>query len=98
MDKGQDCLFFDLDIIRLLEIQETTVFSDKVFKFNSYGWKQERNMVITNKNLYNIKKRTIKRKILIANIKAITVSTNEQSKEFVIHVPKEYDYRYTTPR
>ena len=32
------------------------------------------------------------------NIEAITISTDKQSDEFVVHVPLEYDYLYTTPR
>lgn len=31
------------------------------------------------------------------NIEAITISTDIRSDEFVIHVPLEYDYLYSTP-
>eukprot|EP00826_Nyctotherus_ovalis_P007527 TRINITY_DN1189_c0_g1_i18.p1 TRINITY_DN1189_c0_g1~~TRINITY_DN1189_c0_g1_i18.p1 ORF type:complete len:539 (+),score=134.93 TRINITY_DN1189_c0_g1_i18:73-1689(+) len=100
MRASQDYLSFstDLTILTLLEAHETIIFSDKVYKFNCYNWKQERNLVVTNKNLYNIKKKTMKRKILITNIKALIVSTSDQSKEFILHIPSEYDYHYTTPR
>ena len=36
----------------------------------------------------------VKREIPIEKITAITMST--VSQEFVIHVPKEYDYRFST--
>lgn len=100
MRTGRDYLSFGTDptILKLLETHETIIFSDKVYKFNCYNWKQERNLVITDKSLYNIKKKTVKRKILIANIKALIVSTNDQSKELVLHIPSEYDYHYATPR
>lgn len=47
--------------------------------------------MLTNLALYNLKSYSIKRKIYIENIEAITVSLI--GSEFVIHVPKEYDYR-----
>jgi hypothetical protein len=37
----------------------------------------------------------IKRKIAISNLSGVTVSSNYASDEFVIHVAKEYDYRYS---
>ena len=37
----------------------------------------------------------VKRKINIEEIKAISYST--QCKEFVLHIPNEYDYRFCTP-
>jgi len=39
------------------------------------------------------KKFLIKRKILIEDIRAMSIST--ESSEFVIHVPSEYDYRFS---
>ena len=33
---------------------ESIQFSDKIFKINKYGFKQERNIIITDKGIYNI--------------------------------------------
>ena len=35
---------------------ESIQFSDKIIKINKYGRKQERNIIITDKAIYNIKK------------------------------------------
>jgi len=51
--------------------------------------------LLTNKFIYNISKLSIKRKISTSKIQAITVS--KMGNEFVIHVPDEYDYRYSHP-
>lgn len=40
----------------------------------------------------------MKRKISFINIAAVTVSDCAKSFEFVLHVPTEYDYRYSCPR
>ena len=50
---------------------------------NKYGFKQERNIIITNKRLYNLKKTTPKNKIYIDNILGITIA--KTSLGFVIH-------------
>jgi hypothetical protein len=34
---------------------------------------------------------------MLVNIEAITISTDKRSDEFVIHVPLEYDYLYSSP-
>ncbi len=48
--------------------------------------------MITTKGVYNLSKTSLKRKILSTKIKGITFS--KEGKEFVLHVPDEYDYRY----
>ncbi len=40
----------------------------------------------------------LKRKINLFSVAATTISENKDSQEFVIHVPAEYDYRYTSQR
>lgn len=50
--------------------------------------------MVTNFGLYNLKDKTIKRKIDIDKIKAIIVS--KIGTEFIVHVPSEYDYRYAS--
>ena len=37
---------------------EKVLFTDKMWKFNRYDWKQERNFVITDYAIYNLKKRS----------------------------------------
>jgi len=100
MEKICDHLSFggEPDILSLFDKDEKLLFSDKIYKFNPFDWKQERNIVITNKFVYNLKKKSLKRKINLKNITAITSSLNKESQEFVLHVPSEYDYRYTSPR
>ena len=56
--------------------------------------KQDRTLLLTNQNLYNVKKDQIKRKIDINSIKAVTLSTKKDHSEFVVHIKSEYDYRY----
>jgi serum/glucocorticoid-regulated kinase 2 len=68
--------------------------SSALFKFNDYKKKQERNILITTMAVYNLKGTTIKRRIDIDKIKAVTVS--KIGTEFIIHVPEEYDYRYAS--
>ena len=81
------------NITRDEEIQ----FSDKIYKYNKYSWKQERNIIITNKAIYNLKKLTLKRRIDLKILIGITISKN--SEEFVLHCSQiDYDYHYTSPR
>jgi hypothetical protein len=65
--------------------------------------------MITNQNVYNLKipdafnnffgkifsSAILRRKIPLKKIFALTLS--KTSFEFVIHVPEEYDYRYSSP-
>lgn len=53
--------------------------------------------MVTNKGIYNLKKKDLKRRIEIACIRGITVS--KPTDEFVIHGNDvEYDYDYVTSR
>eukprot|EP00475_Leptophrys_vorax_P006543 TRINITY_DN1405_c0_g1_i1.p1 TRINITY_DN1405_c0_g1~~TRINITY_DN1405_c0_g1_i1.p1 ORF type:complete len:544 (+),score=155.01 TRINITY_DN1405_c0_g1_i1:39-1670(+) len=77
--------------------EEKVIYSSLVIKINKRGVAQSRVLMITDRAIYNLKPgeyTTLKRRILIENIGALSVSENEQSNEFVIHVPDEYDYRY----
>ena len=77
--------------------EEEIQFSDKITKINSHGWKQERNIIITDKAIYNLKKLTLKRRIDFKTIIGITLS--KISDEFVIHCNDiDYDYHYISPR
>ena len=76
---------------------ENIEFSDKVIKINKYGIKQERNLIITDKALYNLKKTALKRRIDLKAIKGITLS--KTSDEFVIHCNDEdYDYQFISSK
>lgn len=78
-------------------IDEEILFSDTIIKINPYNMYQKRYIIITHLALYNIKKKVIKRRIELRNIKGITVST--LTDEFVIHgLNSEYDYLYVSTR
>ena len=77
--------------------EEIIQFSDKISKINKYGFKQERNILITDKAIYNLKKTSLKRRIDFKTIDGITVS--KLSDEFVIHCKDiNYDYHFISPR
>lgn len=48
--------------------------SCQIFKFNDYKKKQERNLLITNLAIYNLKSTDIKRRIEIEKVKGISYS------------------------
>ena len=81
------------NITRDEEIQ----FTDKINKKDNYFWAQERNIIITNKAIYNLKKFQLKRRIDIKALIGITISKN--SDEFVLHCKDlDYDYHFSSPR
>lgn len=63
-----------------------------------FGWNQERNLIITSENIYNIKRYKVKRRIEIANLGGVSKTLIGTKIEFTIHVPKEYDYRFLTEK
>ena len=73
--------------------KEPVIFSDNAIKINIWGMKQERLLLMTTHHIFNFKKKNMKRKIAIEKIGGIIVST-KNSKELVVHIPSEYDYRY----
>jgi serine/threonine protein kinase len=76
---------------------ETIIFSDKIYKINKMGWKQQRNIVLTDKAIYNLKKTTLKRRIDLYIISGVTVS--KITDEFVIHCGEDdYDYHYISQK
>ena len=82
------------NIMAQLDSAEQVVFSCVVLKFNRWGMKQERCLLLTNMALYNLKKDSIQRKIGINLMKGITKSLKKDVKEFLVHVKDEYDYRF----
>lgn len=72
---------------------EKIIFSDSIIKINKKLVEQKRDLIITERALYNFKENTLRRRIPVKSIKAITVS--KTSNEFVIHGEEsEYDYHY----
>jgi hypothetical protein len=47
----------DSDILKIIK-DEILLLSDKIIKVNRYGLSQERNILITNKSIYNLKKKS----------------------------------------
>ena len=47
----------DNDILKQIK-DEILLLSDKIIKINRFGMAQERNIVITNKSIYNLKKKS----------------------------------------
>jgi hypothetical protein len=76
------------------ERNEQVLFSCKVLKFNRFNMKQERDLLVTNLYVYNIKNKKIKRPIGIQKLMAFTISSAPGIKEFIIHVKQDYDYRF----
>ena len=73
---------------------ETILISDKVQKINQYEWAQGRGLLITNLNVHNLKKEDIKRSINLKDIAGVSVTTEPDGNEFVVHVDSDYDYRF----
>ena len=76
---------------------EIIYYSDKIKKTNDRGKVQERNIVLTDKAIYNFNNFTFRRRIPLSDLIAITVSS--AFDEFIIHFAEdEYDYHYITPK
>lgn len=75
------------------------MFADKVKKTNMFNWTQTRTLVITKQAVYNIHSGKVKRCIQIKDIDGISKLTDPTAiKEFAVHVPSSYDYRFITDR
>ena len=87
----------DYSIKNNITRDEEIQFSDKVQKINKNGWKQGRNLLLTDKAIYNLKKTSLKRRIDYKTVMGISLA--KQSNEFVIHCEDiDYDYHYISPR
>lgn len=74
---------------------EKVLFSQFVIKINMRDQSQERVLMFTDRAIYNLlptKFGKCRRRIPYEAVECVTVS--KFSKEFVCHVPSEYDYRY----
>lgn len=89
----------DAALMKLIS-NERLFFADKIKKTNMYEWTQERTLVITDENIYNIHKKEIKRQIQIKDVSALikTVSPSKCTTEFTIQVQVSYDYRLISSR
>ena len=82
----------DKEILSILN-GEKLYFSGMITKINHYGMSQERSIILTDKALYNMKKKSLRRKISYTDIRGITYS--KLTYEFVVHGnDDEYDYQY----
>ena len=90
-------LWKDITVKRNIIRDETIQFSDKILKINKFNFKQERNILLTDKAIYNLKKTSLKRRIDYKIIVGITVS--KLSDEFVVHCKDiDYDYQFISKR
>ena len=84
----------DNEILNLLN-GETIYYSDVITKINHYGLSQERQIILTNEALYNMKNKSLKRRLPYNDILGITFSNS--SNEFVVHGNNsQYDYQYNS--
>eukprot|EP01083_Nonionella_stella_P001734 4940_1 len=74
------------------EPHEIVKICTNITKINKRNKKQNRVLVLTDQAVYNIKSKTIKRRIPLSQVAAITQSA--VSPEFTLNVPSEYDYRF----
>ena len=84
----------DSDIKNLIG-SECILFSDKIQKIHKGIFKQnqQRNFLITDQAIYNLKEKQLKRRIDIKNLKGLTIS--KLSDQFIIQGNQdEYDYLY----
>lgn len=74
---GTDHLSFkhQVDIMNQLEPNEHIVFSCSVLKYNRFGMKQERHLLLTTSQLANVKDKEFQRRIKINKMKALSKST-----------------------
>lgn len=75
---------------------EKIYLSCSITKYNDYGFRQERILVLTNEAIYNINKKKVKKRISYRDLEAISQST--MSSEFVLHIKNSNDYRYLSFR
>lgn len=83
-------------ISKLLAHDEVIHFSDMIVKINRKSKQQERAILITDRNIFNlvITKAALKSKRKIEISKVVAIIWGKEGKEFVVKVPEEYDYHY----
>lgn len=100
MDQVTNCDYLEFNDDKEIrkEIKgEVLLYSDKIIKINRYNMSQDRQFVITNKALYNFKKKSLKRRIELTLVKGISIS--KLTDEFVVHGTEgEYDYDFVSAK
>ena len=95
----EDTLNFRNDAeIKAILPHEEIYYSGKILKVRQgiFSSNQERNIVITDKALYNLKIKEKKRRIEIENLAGVTIS--RLTDQFIVHCKNdEYDYLYLSP-
>ena len=84
----------DEDILKIIG-DEIIYYSNKILKYNSFSIKQERSFLLTNKCLYNILNKKVKRQMKYEEMLGITFSN--QTNEFIIHANLGYDFHFISP-
>lgn len=76
------------------------IFADFVTKDGVMGISKQRTVVVTDKRVFRIKKRDVKRSFKIGSIVALTkcVPPSKNETELVIHVRQERDFRINSKR
>ena len=95
------------DVGKILQKNEQLIWSGELFKINKRKRRQVRRFVLTNTRLFNLgddkfadsfvaffKGNKAKRTVWLKDIQFLTYSTT--SNEFVLHIPKDYDYRLSS--
>ena len=90
--KGTSKDYLKFGAINSLFNRENVILSTLLMKYNDENYRQERAFVLTDKAIYNVKRTQVQRRIAYEDIEAIATST--LSSEFVIHINKNYDYRF----
>lgn len=85
-------------IIQCFIYLEVILLSDLVTKINEYEWGQQRGFLITSEKIHNLSKTEIKRSILLKDLLGVTITTEDEGDEFVVHVEQDYDYRYISQK
>ena len=65
-------LTISYEYLNVLASKEPIMFSGKVLKWNKYTIKQERHLIITNLNVYNFKKKKLRRRVPIEKLAGLT--------------------------
>ena len=85
----------DKEILKIIG-KESLYYSNKIVKINHFNIGQERSIVLTDESIYNIQKKSLKRKVTYSQV--IGVTFTKISQEFVVHTnDNEYDLYFQSP-
>lgn len=87
-----------LQVRQLMGESNTILYSCEATKFNRYGFKQKRFLIVTEEHIWVLEQAEHNfaehRRVPITQIDAFTVSTLPDCQELIIHVKNDYDDRY----